>query len=290
VRSRRLALVFVALAVLLPACGSEDGSDSSAAREPAKSSASRSSATVWAVGDGADGSDNSRRVAKMIERAKPDRLLYLGDVYDEGTREEFERNYEPAYGRFDSIAAPTPGNHDWPKHDEGYDPYWKANGLVTNRHYYSFRAGGWEFLSLNSESGLEEGSPQRRWLKHRVRGRGTCRIAFWHRPYLNAGKHGDQEDTAPLWNAVRGRAALVISGHDHNFQHLKRHDGIVQLVSGAGGQELYPSNQHDRRLVWDEDDEYGALRLRLRPGVARFRFVAMSGRTLHSGSVRCRSK
>lgn len=287
-RSPRIALGAVALAVLLPACGSKDGSDSSSAQEPAKNTASRSSATIWAIGDGADGSDNSRRVADLIARGKPDRVLYLGDVYDDGTREEFERNYKPAFGRFDSIAAPTPGNHDWARHSEGYDPYWKAAGLVTNRHYYSFRAGGWEFISLNSESGLEDGSPQRRWLKHRVRGRGTCRIAFWHRPYLNAGKHGDQEDTEPLWRAVRGRAAVVINGHDHNFQHFKRRGGIVELISGAGGHDLYQSDQHDKRLVWDEDDEYGALRLDLRPGAARFRFVAVSGRTLHKGSVRCR--
>ena len=95
----------------------------------------------------------------MVARSKPDRLLYLGDVYDEGTREEFESNYKPAYGRFDSIAAPTPGNHEWHNRTEGYDPYWKAAGLVTNRHYYSFKTAGWEIISLNSESGLEGDRP-----------------------------------------------------------------------------------------------------------------------------------
>jgi hypothetical protein len=243
---------------------------------------------VWAIGDGADGGAKARRVAEMMARSKPDRMLYLGDVYDEGTREEFENNYRPAYGRFDSIAAPTPGNHEWHNRAEGYDPYWKAAGLVTNRHYYSFRTAGWEIISLNSESGLEEGSPQRRWLKRRVRGNGTCRIAFWHRPFQNAGRHGDQKQTRPLWRAMRGRATLVLNGHDHNFQHFKRRDGIVQLISGAGGHGLYQSDESDRRLVWDEDDEFGALRLDLRPGVARFRFVALPGRTLHRGTVRCR--
>ena len=86
------------------------------------------------------------------------------------------------------IAAPTPGNHEWANRAEGYDPYWKAAGLVTNRHFYSFRTAGWEIISLNSESGLERGSPQRRWLERRVRRRGTCRIAFWHRPFQNAGR------------------------------------------------------------------------------------------------------
>ena len=112
-----------------------------------------------------------------------------------------------------------------------------------------------------------------RWAKRQVSERGTCRIAFWHRPFLNAGRHGDQEDIEPLWNAVRDHAALVINGHDHNMQHFKRTEGIVQLISGAGGHERYSSNENDPRLVWDEDDEAGALRLDLRRGLARFRFV-----------------
>ena len=248
-------------------------------------------ATVWAVGDGADGGDAASRVADVIERGRPDRVLYLGDVYETGTAEEFENRYKTIYGRFDKIAAPTPGNHDWPNHDTGYDPYWNAANpqVPTNRHYYRLRAGGWELLSLNSESGLESGSPQMRWLKAQVRGAaGTCRIAFWHRPYLNAGKHGDQEDVAPLWRAVQGRAALVLTGHDHNLQHFKPRDGLVELVSGAGGHDLYQSNENDPRLVWDEDDEFGAVRLDLRPGLARLAFIDADGNTLHSGRVRCR--
>ena len=61
----------------------------------------------------------------MIARSQAGPVLYLGDVYDSGTAEEFDSNYRPAYGRFDKITAPTPGNHDWPQHEEGYDPYWR---------------------------------------------------------------------------------------------------------------------------------------------------------------------
>jgi predicted phosphodiesterase len=251
---------------------------------------SKRSATIWAVGDGADGDARAKQVAELIERGRPDRVLYLGDVYERGTREEFADNYRTTFGRFGAITAPTPGNHDWPRHEEGYDPYWKqANPrLPQNRHWYRFVIAGWEFLSLNSEEDHDPGSAQVRWLRHQVREPGTCRIAFWHRPYLNAGRHSDQEDVAPLWEALRGRAALVINGHDHNLQHFKREDGIVELISGAGGNSLYPSDENDPRLVWDEDDEFGAVRLDLRPGLARFRFVALDKGTIHRGKVRCR--
>jgi Calcineurin-like phosphoesterase len=289
---RVLGICLVALLGLTApaACGGDGDSAGSTGSTRTTGSVSKDAstrATVWAVGDG-DAGDDARRVADMIARGKPDRFLYLGDVYEEGTREQFDNNFHPAYGRFDRIAAPTPGNHDWPNHAAGYDPYWKAVGLVTNRHYYAFRTAGWEIVSLNSESGLERGSPQRRWLQQRVRRRSTCRIAFWHRPFLNAGKHGDQRETAPLWNAVRGRAALVLNGHDHDLQAFKRRSGLVELIAGAGGHGLYHVNGNDPRLAWEKDDQFGALRLDLRPGVARYRFMVLPGRTVHSGSVRCK--
>ena len=238
-------------------------------------------------GDGANGQTLPRRLARQIARSRLDRFLYLGDVYETGTREEFQRNYAPLYGAMNDVTAPTPGNHEWAERDEGYDEYWRATrGRV--RPYYSFKTAGWEIMSLNSETELDEGSAQFRWLRSALRDRGTCRIAFMHRSYLSAGRHGDQEDLAALWRSLRGRAAIVLGAHDHNMQRFKPRDGLVQLVSGAGGDGLYESNENDPRLVWDEDDEYGALQLQLQPGLARFRFVALGGRILHSGQVRCR--
>ena len=281
-------LAAVAAARWLGDDGAPEGGQ--AARPPAQQDPD-APATIWAVADGADGGGEAKRVAEVIARGRPDRLLYLGDVYDTGTASEFEHRYRPVYGRFDGIAAPTPGNHEWAKHEEGYDPYWQdANAEVpTDRHFYRFRVGGWEVLSLNSESGLDPGSPQMRWLTRRMRrAEGDCRIGFWHRPYLNAGRHGDRKEVAPLWRALRGRAALVLNGHDHNLQHFRRKDGITELISGAGGHGLYQSDENDPRLVWDEDDEYGAVRLDLRPRLASFRFVDAEGKTLHRGRVRCR--
>ena len=292
-------LIFVALvvvsAVALAAAAAAvwvDDDDNPPQGRPEAISLSDASRTaiVWAVGDGGNGSEPAKRVADVIARSRPDRLLYLGDVYEDGTREEFDRNYRSVYGRFDTITAPAPGNHEWPNHEEGYDPYWKAANprLPQNRHWYSFKTAGWEILSLNSEEGQAAGSPQVRWIERRVRGGGTCRIAFMHRPFLNAGRHGDQPQLEPLWNAVRDRAVLVISAHDHNMQRFRQTEGMVQLISGAGGDGHYSSNENDPRLVWDEDDEYGALRLDLRRGLARFRFVNADGKTLHRGRMRCR--
>jgi hypothetical protein len=246
-------------------------------------------AVVWAVGDGADGSDAARTVALRIAADRPDRMLYLGDVYERGSAGDFRNGYDTVYGRLSQITAPTPGNHDWPAHREGYDPYWRARTGAATPPWYAFRAGGWQLISLNSEAPHGSGSAQLRWLNARLRrSSGTCVLAFWHRPLQSAGEHGDQPDVAPLWNALRGRATLVLNGHDHDLQRLRPRDGITQLVAGAGGRSRYALHRDDR-LLFGDDDHDGALRLRLRPGSATIAFVSARGVTLDASRVTCRA-
>ena len=154
-------------------------------------------AVVWAVGDGADGGVEAKAVAARVASERPDHFLYLGDVYADGTAEEFERNYRSVYGQLDRITAPSPGNHEWPNAEEGYGPYWRRAKGRTMPSYYSFRAGRWQLLSLNSEAPHDEDSAQVRWLRRAVAEPGTCRIAFWHRARFSGGKHGDQNDLEP---------------------------------------------------------------------------------------------
>jgi len=243
---------------------------------------------IWAVGDG-EANDAGRAVADRIASAPFDRLLYLGDVYGSETAAEFARNYTPTYGRFARRTAPTPGNHDWPNHETGYDPYWrKALGRGRAAAWYSFNAGGWRILSLNSEADHSARSPQGRWLRSELRKPGTCRIAFWHRPRFSAGRHGDQADVAPLWKALRGRATIVLNGHDHGMQRMRPVGGITAFVSAAGGRSHYGVDRDDGRLAFSDDKTYGALRLVLRRGSAAFAFVAADGRVLDSGTIGCR--
>ena len=244
-------------------------------------------ATVWAVGDGADGSAQARRVARLVERTDPARFLYLGDVYERGTAAEYAANYDSVYGDLADVTAPTPGNHEWANRATGYDAYWRAARGVTPPRWYGFTVAGWQILSLNSETRHGAGSRQVAWVERRVAAGGNCRIAFWHRPRWSAGLHGNAPDMAPLWNALRGRARLVVSGHDHDMQQLRRRDGIVQLVAGSGGDERYPVQTGRSDVVWANDTAIGALRIRLRPGLARYAFVRADGAVLHVRRVRC---
>ena len=241
---------------------------------------------VWAVGDGANGTSAAKSLATAIRRDRPDRLLYLGDVYPSGTRSDFARNYDPVYGALARRTWPTPGNHEWGNRATGYFPYWKRKLGRSIASWYSVAAGDWQILSLNSEAAHGAGSPQLRWLEDNL-GPGNCRIAFWHRPRFSAGTvHGDAPDVAPLWDAVEGRAALVLNGHDHNSQRFRSRGGTVELVAGAGGPNLY-GVKRDRRLTWSDAKNVAALRMELTPGRASFEFRTASGRVLRRGAVKC---
>lgn len=277
--------VVVALSIAALAVGGGDRTDSSSFVP----SSDEKRAEIWAVGDGADGSPESYAVAKMIARAEPDRFLYLGDVYPKGTAADFAERYEPTYGRVAAVTAPTIGNHEAGNRQYGYDPYWRAIRGRTPPDYYAFRVAGWKILSLNSEVDHSPGSPQLRWLRRKVRGPGNCRIAFWHRPWLNAGTtHPDAGGVESIWDALQGHARLVLNGHEHNMQRHSPTQGMVELVAGSGGNDQYPLDRSDPGLRFGNDTSPGALRLRLTPRRVRFDFVATSGRVLDTGTRRCR--
>jgi acid phosphatase type 7 len=245
-------------------------------------------AEAWAVGDAADGSDAAERLARHVVRARPDRLLYLCDVYDRGTADEFARHYAPLYGALAPRTAPTPGNHDWPNHVDGYDRYWRGVTGHATPPWYAFRVGGWEVISLNSEAPHDAGSSQLRWLRRELREPGTCRLAYWHRPRYSAGEHGDQADVQPFWDALRGHAALILGGHDHTLQRFRPRNGLTQLVAGSGGRIRHDLDRDDPRLAYGDDTRAGALRLRLTPGRAGIAFFDAGGRRLDRAAVRCR--
>jgi hypothetical protein len=118
---------------------------------------------------------------------------------------------------------------------------------------------------------------------------GTCRVAFWHRPRFSADSvHGDAPDIAPLWNAVRGHARLVLNGHGHALMRYRRRAGLTEYVAGAGGRVLY-SLRPDRRLAFARSHQTGALRLALSPGKATVEFRAVNGELLDRSRATCDS-
>ena len=282
---RRAAAALIVLASAATACGGSGPSAQVASRPP-----QRAGALLWAVGDGADGGAVAKRLAARVARDRPDRFLYLGDVYPGGSAADFRDRYATVYGRLAPVTAPTPGNHEWPARRDGYYPFWRGRMRSPPRPWYAVRAGGWLLLSLNSEAPHDPRSAQISWLRRTLARRGgDCALAFWHRPLRSAGLHGDQPDIAPLWAALRGRARIVLNGHDHDLQRFRARAGIVEYVAGAGGHGIYPVATRAAGLEFADDTHYGGLRIALRPRSARLTFVSVGGTALDRSRVSCRS-
>ncbi len=273
---RQATIALVLLLAVLAGCGNDE-----------LQAASRSGSIVWAVGDGGNGSDEASRVADLIRADRPRRVLYLGDVYETGTAADFREHFASVYGSLVRRMDPTPGNHEWPHHAVGYDPYWRRVKDRRLPHHYAFRVGGWRIVSVNSQT--PRNAQQLAFLRRELAGvKRGCAIVFMHRPRFNAGAHRDEErDVDPLWRALRGRAAILLSGHDHDLQRFRPVGGTTQYVIGAGGRERYDVDEHDPRLAFSRDSTDGALRLRLKPGIARLSIIAVNGDVIDRSTARC---
>lgn len=280
--------MIAACAALTAQAAATAGGGGDPRRSPAAGPRSNAT-TLWAVGD-ADAGARARRLAARVRGERPDLFLYLGDVYETGTASEFRTRYDPLYGPLARRTIPTPGNHEWASRETGYRPYWRSKLGRTLPDWHRRRvANGWEILSLSSEAPRGPGSRQIAWLRQAVRRPGTCRIAIWHRPRWSSGRHGDQADIAPLWNALRGHARVVLSGHDHDLQRFADRDGLRQVISGGGGRPNVPIPRPSRATVrYANRLTTGGARLRLTRGHARIDLVASSGRVLDRSDVRCR--
>ena len=200
--------------------------------------------------------------------------VYLGqDDTVAGSGEQDDDWYYSYYQPYRYVIATVPvfpgvGNHDTVQTevsddrkqlaDNFFTPLRFGNQLASRRSsvdpglYYRFSFGAdVEFLCIDTTEArtleghdyffeaphhrafLEESLPER----EPGEGRPAWRIPFTHHPPYCAGPaHGDFRPLAQLLTPLLQRSGvrLVLSGHEHNFQHNHR-DGIEYIISGAAG-------------------------------------------------------
>lgn len=255
--------------------------------------------TVVAVGDGASGDLYTSQVITLISRFNPNLFLYLGDIYERGSISEVYNWYGLYFGRFRSITNPTVGNHDYLLgNDSAYRDYW--NNVPD---YYSYNAGGWHFISLNSNStkiAVDTASAQYAWLQQDLTtSNNPCTIVYYHHPYFSIGREGPKAEMADIWKlmALHG-VPIVLNGHDHEYQRWMPMDGagvvnpygITEIIVGTGGHNMTLFSNSDIRVAASSDIEpttYGALRLKLYANSAQLTFFNTAGVPLDNGYIPC---
>lgn len=251
-----------------------------------------------AAGDIARGGAGDDQTAALLEGA--DHVLALGDLaYPDGTRQDFEEEYDPSWGAHRDKTHPVPGNHEWHTEDAaGYAGYWRE----SPPYWYTWTLPGWRMIALDSScakvGGCAAGSPQYEFLERTLAANEEpCILAYWHHPRFSVGRYEPGMGIVqPFWRLLAQHGAdLVLTGHDHSYQRWARldasgdrsPDGIRQFVSGEGGASHYPVTSDDR-VQAAQSGTYGVLRLFLKPSGYAWRFIPVAGETYtDAGQASC---
>jgi hypothetical protein len=257
---------------------------------------SGSSAVLIGAGDIADCTDLSgaEATAKLLEQ-NAGTVMAVGDLaYPDGSKENFDC-YDKTWGRVKARTRPAVGTHEF--HSAGATFYFKYFGAAAGDAkdgYYSYELGTWHIVVLNSEcaevGGCNAGSRQEKWLRGDLAAHpAACTLAYWHKPlFSSGGKHGDDPEIKPLWQALyEANADVVVNGHDHDYERFAPQGpdakadaqrGIREFVAGTGGKNHRPFVEPHANSEVRNADAFGVLKLTLKPGGYDWQFIPEPGK------------
>jgi hypothetical protein len=295
---RRIPHVIIGLlAGLAAGCGA-DGNDRTPLGPTPPPRGSGQTVEVIAVGDiGWCGSRGTAETAQLVESLSG-WLLLAGDIaYPSGAAVDFERCFDPLWGRFRGRWYAVPGNHDYMT--AGAAPYFEYFGPAAGSDrsgYHAMTLGDWQVLMLDSNIPVQRGTPQWEFVRREMDlNRHPCTLAVWHHPLFTSGQNGPTLAMRDMFALLEASGAdVVINGHDHLYERFARQAadgrpserGLRQFTAGTGGAELYrfvtTAPNSEVRIA-----QFGILRLALQPGAYRWEFVLTTGGLADSGSETC---
>lgn len=225
---------------------------------------------VAVIGDSGFGESITYALVAQMAAQDPDFVIHTGDlVYSAFENGSPLRAYQAKYfWPFQKVLlqAPVyavPGNHEY--YDDasiGGEPYYfsvfpqlrehvlDGSWVGTNkafRNWYAVRMMDYQFVFLDSqkfyrEAGAEE---ENEWLRAILADHSGPNMAVYHIATYTSGRH--ERDGLPIQQAWlpyfhQADTAVILSGHDHNYERLKI-DGLEYIVSGGGSAKLYALDQ-----------------------------------------------
>ena len=247
---------------------------------------------------GVCGSAATEQTAAMLDRIEGTVFTAGDNAYFTGSASDFQNCYDPTWGRHKQRTRPTPGNHEYESAGAApYFAYFGPNAGPPGLGYYSFEAGPWHVVSLNSMASASLGSPQYQWLQSDLQTRNArCVAAIWHHPLFSSNQNGPSLHMRDVWQLLQeARAEIVINGHEHAYERFVPLDasgrptpeGIREFVVGTGGAELYAFPRvapgSEVRIA-----AHGLLKLSLTSDAYGWEFVGTNGNIRDSGAATCR--
>jgi acid phosphatase len=196
-----------------------------------------------AIGDYGAGTTHLAKVAGNLAKSGARLIITAGDnVYPTGRWQDYQKNWEPAMGPVARSInfMPALGNHDMYKDD--LRPYFAHFPHLKGLAYYTYREKNAQFYALDSDQDLRLGSAQYRWLEQELRNsKSKWKVLYLHYPMFGSSEDAYREisdSVQPL--AEKYGVQLVVAGHEHNYLRGKARGGVTHILTGGGGQRVYP--------------------------------------------------
>src|SRR5688500_7559874 len=230
----------------------------------------------------------------------------FGDnAYPNGSAADFDRCYDPSWGRFKERTKPSPGNHEY--HTAGASGYFNYFGGAAGDPlggYYSYDLGSWHVIVLSSTGaaggGCGAGAAQERSLRSDLEANPrACTVPYFRNSRFSSSvEHGNSPEMTPFWEALyEAGADVVLSGHSHNYERFAPQtpsgqadaaQGIRQFVVGTGGRSHYSFGVVQANSEVRIADADGVIELTLHPEGYDWQFLtAPAGMVADAGNARC---
>ena len=213
--------------------------------------------SILFIGDFGSGGDGqylvSKLLEKLIEKFKCKFIIGLGDnIYPDGVKsikdKQFLDKFEIPYSNLaDNIKFYNIlGDHDYnikvsPRNEIKYSKI--SNKWVMPHNFYCFRKNinnvPIEFIAIDTNlSKMKNKKLQEQWLMNTIY-ESRCRwiIVFGHHPWKSySSKYEDNYELNELYTKINNikKVDLILSGHEHNKQHIYIPDKPNMLICGVG--------------------------------------------------------
>src|SRR5436853_2857174 len=301
-----IAVLSFAVLLVVSTCRDDESSRFPTAVRKPTPDVSAGSGLVTLVGAGnvslcnATGDDATAALLDTI----PGTVFADGDAaYDNGTPTQHVTCYGTTWGRHRARTQPAPGDLDYKTANaSGYFGYFGAAAGDPKQGYYSYDAGAWHVVVLNSGSPslvpTTATSPQVQWLRADLAAHPAhCTLAYWHHPLFDS-KDNPNANIRPLWDALYAAGVdVVVNAHYGFYERFAPQTptgvadpagGIREFVAGTGGALVTSFGTVRPNSQVRNSGTFGVLNLPLGERSYSWQFVPVAGKTFSdSGTTAC---
>jgi acid phosphatase type 7 len=191
-------------------------------------------ADVLIYGDTRSQPEVHRALIQRVEKTPLQPVFHTGDQVQKGKKQAEYDLFKEIISPLKADFYPVRGNHE-----RDLQLFLENYPATNGNSYYTVCHDSLKYIILDSNISLLPRTEQYMWLQQELESATLPVLLLLHHPVFSSGYHGQELGLELYLPALlkKHHVLAVISGHEHNFEHLYA-DGLHYLVTGGGGAPL----------------------------------------------------